>query len=109
MGRARRDPEHLAADDVFDCWRVDACEPGARLRLAAEMKLPGRGWLEFEVAPRAGGASTVRQTAVFDPAGLGGRLYWHALYPVHVFLFRGLLRGIVRRAPDDARAPGGGA
>ena len=109
MSRVRRDPEHLAAGDMFDCWRVDACEPDARLRLAAEMKLPGRGWLEFEVAPRAGGASTVRQTAVFDPAGLGGRLYWHALYPVHVLLFRGLLRAIAGRATAEARAPGGDA
>ena len=97
MGRGRRDPEHLSAGDVLDCWRVEACEPGVRLRLAAEMKLPGRAWLQFDVTPREEGAA-VRQTAVFDAAGLAGRAYWHALYPVHVLLFRGLLRGIARRA-----------
>ena len=62
------------------------------------MKLPGRGWLEFDVTPRGEDACTVRQTAVFDPAGLRGRCYWHALYPIHVVLFNGLLRSIARRA-----------
>ena len=62
------------------------------------MKLPGHGWLEFEVTPRPDGASTVRQTASFDARGLGGRCYWHLLYPVHVLLFAGLLRAIARRA-----------
>ena len=98
MNRGRRDPETLAAGDVLDCWRVDACKPDIRLRLAAEMKLPGRGWLEFDVTPRGGGASRIRQTAVFDPTGLWGRFYWHALYPIHVLLFGGLLRSIARRA-----------
>ena len=98
MHRGRRDREHLAEGDVLDCWRVEAYEPDVRLRLAAEMKVPGRAWLQFDIAPRDGGGSTVRQTAVFDAAGLLGRCYWHALYPVHVVLFRGLLRSIARRA-----------
>lgn len=102
MNRGRRDPENLAADDVLDCWQVDVCEPDVRLRLAAEMKLPGRGWLEFDVTPRDGSASRIRQTAVFDPSGLWGRFYWHALYPVHVLLFGGLLRSIARRAVETA-------
>ncbi|MYN64270.1 MAG: SDR family oxidoreductase [Acidobacteria bacterium] len=102
MHRGRRDREHLAERDVLDCWRVEAYEPDARLRLAAEMKVPGRAWLQFDVAPRDGGGSTVRQTAVFDAAGLLGRCYWHALYPVHVVLFRGLLRSIARRAVREA-------
>ena len=102
MNRGRRDNEHLAEGDVLDCWRVDAYEPDVRLRLAAEMKVPGRAWLQFDVAPRGGGGSTVRQTAVFDGAGLLGRCYWHALYPIHVVLFRGLLRSIARRAVREA-------
>ena len=106
MHRGRRDREHLAAGDVLDCWRVEAYEPDARLRLAAEMKVPGRAWLQFDVAPRGGGGSTVRQTAVFDAAGLLGRCYWHALYPIHVVLFRGLLRSIARRAVREASSDG---
>ena len=104
-GRGRRDGEHLAAGDTLDCWRVEAYEPDERLRLAAEMKLPGRGWLDFEVIPRDAGASTIRQTAVFDARGIGGRCYWYALYPIHVLLFAGLLRAIAHRAIGEAGNP----
>ena len=107
MSRGRRDPEQLAAGDIIDCWRVEVCEPDARLRLVAEMKLPGRAWLEFDVASRSDGGSTVRQTAVFDAVGLLGRSYWHALHPVHVLLFRGLLRSIARRARLSTTGLGG--
>ena len=98
MSRGRRDSEQLAAGEVLDCWRVQVYEPDARLRLEAEMKLPGRGWLEFDVTPREGGGSRVRQTAVFDAVGLWGRFYWHALYPIHVLLFGGLLQSIAKRS-----------
>jgi hypothetical protein len=83
--------------DTLDFWRVEACEPGRRLRLAAEMKLPGRAWLEFEVMPDAEGA-IIHQTALFDPVGLLGLVYWYALLPVHKLIFGGLLREIARRA-----------
>ena len=105
LARGRRDGEHLTSGATLDCWRVDACEPDARLRLAAEMKLPGRGWLEFDVSPRAGGAATIRQTAVFDARGIWGRCYRYALYPIHALLFAGLLRAIARRAVGEAGNP----
>lgn len=95
--RGRRDPEHLAVGDTVDFWRVEKVEPDRRLRLAAEMKLPGRAWLEFEVEPRASGAR-IRQTAEFDPAGLLGQVYWYALYPLHRLVFAGMLAGIARAA-----------
>jgi uncharacterized protein YbjT (DUF2867 family) len=97
MRRGRRDPEAPAVGDTLDFWRVEAYEPGRRLRLAAEMKLPGRAWLEFEVAPDGGGA-LVHQTAVFEPAGLFGLVYWHVLLPVHAVIFGGMLRKIAQRA-----------
>jgi uncharacterized protein YbjT (DUF2867 family) len=97
MRRGRRDPDSLVVGDTLDFWRVEACEPGRRLRLAAEMKLPGRAWLEFEVMPDAGGA-IIHQTALFDPVGLSGLVYWYALRPVHELIFGGLLREIARRA-----------
>ena len=97
MRRGRRDPDALAVGDTLDFWRVEAYEPGRRVRLAAEMKLPGRAWLEFEVVPDVGGA-VVHQTAVFEPVGLPGLLYWYALLPVHAAVFGGLLRAIGRRA-----------
>jgi hypothetical protein len=101
--RGRRDPETLIVGDTVDWWRVEAFEPGRSLRLAAEMKLPGRAWLEFEVTGRPGG-SLIRQTAIFDPVGLLGLAYWYLIYPVHVMVFAGMLRGI---ASASSRAAGG--
>ena len=97
MGRGRRDPDRLGTGDTLDCWRVDVCDRPRRLRLAAEMKLPGRGWLEFEVVPRDGDV-TIHQTAVFDPRGLGGLAYWYSIWPLHELVFRRMLAGIVRQA-----------
>ena len=97
MKRGRRDPEKLRAGDVLDCWRVVACEAPRVLSLEAEMRLPGRAWLQFEVTPCAEGAS-IRQTAIFDPMGLGGLLYWYALYLPHLLIFRGMLAGVAKRA-----------
>jgi uncharacterized protein YbjT (DUF2867 family) len=99
MRRGRRDPNHLAAGDWLDCWWVEAIEPGRRLRLAAEMRLPGRAWLEFEVAPSRRGAS-VRMTATFDPLGLAGLAYWYALWPLHKLIFAGMLEGLSRAAEE---------
>ena len=93
--RGRRDPEELRVGDVVDFWRVEAYEPNRRLLLYAEMKLPGRAWLEFLVEP-AGGGSKITQTAIFDPIGVMGILYWYALYPIHHFIFNGMIRGIVK-------------
>jgi uncharacterized protein YbjT (DUF2867 family) len=94
MRRGRRDPERLFAGDTLDFWRVEEIHTGSLLRLAAEMRLPGRAWLQFEVTP-AGSGSVVRQTAIFDPAGVFGQLYWYLLYPIHQFIFAGMLKGIV--------------
>lgn len=98
LRRGRRDPDTLHAGDALDFWRVEACEPDRLLRLQAEMKLPGRAWLQFEVRPLADGRSEVRQTAIFDPRGLPGLAYWYLLYPLHAWIFRGMLREIGRRA-----------
>jgi len=97
MRRGRRDPERLEPGDTVDFWRVEAIEPDRLLRLSAEMKLPGRAWLQFEVEGDESG-STIRQTSIFDPIGLIGLLYWYLLYPLHSRVFAGLLLGIVRAA-----------
>lgn len=95
--RGRPDPDTLRVGDTLDWWRVEAYEPDRRLRLRAEMKVPGRAWLEFEVTPTTDGA-TIRQTALFDPSGLSGLLYWYGIYPLHALVFRGMLAGIARAA-----------
>jgi uncharacterized protein YbjT (DUF2867 family) len=94
MRRGRRDPDRLLAGDTLDFWRVEEIQTDSLLRLAAEMRLPGRAWLQFEVEPDGSG-SVIRQTAIFDPAGVLGQLYWYLLYPVHQFVFAGMLGGIV--------------
>ncbi|UCF21552.1 MAG: SDR family oxidoreductase [Gemmatimonadota bacterium] len=100
--RGRRDPEHLAPGETLDFWRVESYEPDRLLRLYAEMKLPGRAWLQFEVEPHEDG-SRIYQTAIFDPVGVFGLVYWYALYPLHQFVFRGMLRGMVAAIEDDGR------
>lgn len=102
--RGRRDPAWLVPGDTVDFWRVEACEPDRRLRLVAEMKLPGRAWLEFEVEGNAR-TSQIRQTAIFDPVGLWGQLYWYALYPLHSLIFAGMLRHIARASAGAAVSP----
>jgi uncharacterized protein YbjT (DUF2867 family) len=96
--RGRAHPERLHVGDAVDWWRVEALVPDRLLRLHAEMRLPGEAWLEFEVEPQAGGQTSIRQTAVFEPRGLAGLAYWYALLPLHVPIFRGMLRRIAAQA-----------
>lgn len=95
--RGRPASEDLHVGDALDFWRVEAYEADRLLRLSAEMKLPGRAWLEFEVVARQGG-STIRQTALFDPVGLAGLAYWYLVGPLHRLVFSGMLEGIARAA-----------
>ena len=97
LRRGRVHPDELRVGDPIDFWRVESFEPGRRLRLSAEMRLPGRAWLEFEVTGD-GAHSSLRQTAIFDPLGLWGRLYWYSIYPLHGLIFNGMLRNIARAA-----------
>jgi hypothetical protein len=97
----------VAVGDALDFWRVESFEPNRLLRLVAEMKVPGRAWLQFEVEPNSRG-SVIRQTAIFDPAGLAGLIYWYALYPLHYFIFEGMLHqlaAIAEREPGAASLP----
>jgi len=97
MRRGRAHFDILRVGDTLDFWRVEEYEPNHLLRLTAEMKLPGRAWLEFEVLGDDL-SSTIRQTAIFDPVGLLGLVYWYALYPLHQLVFAGMLRGITDKA-----------
>ncbi|HEY3727431.1 MAG TPA: DUF2867 domain-containing protein [Solirubrobacteraceae bacterium] len=91
------DPNTLRFGDTIDFWRVERFEPGLRLLLRAEVKLPGRLWLQFEVKGDPG-AVQVRQTTVFDPAGYVGLLYWYLLFGLHQRVFGAMLRGLHRAA-----------
>ena len=102
LRRGRKDPENLEVGQVLDFWRVEQYEPNRKLRLSAEMKVPGRAWLTFEVDDSENpGEVRVRQTAVFDPIGLIGLAYWYALFPIHEFVFAGMLRNICKSIKPD--------
>jgi len=103
MRRGRRHPTLLRPGDPVDFWRVEAWVPPSLLRLRAEMKLPGRAWLEFRVRPEGSESSWIIQRALFDSRGLAGLLYWYALYPIHRIIFSGLVMAIGRRAVRNGR------
>jgi len=105
LRRGRRDPLDLRVGDTVDFWRVERIESNRLLRLAAEMKMPGRLWLQFEVNSDGDGASKIRQTTVFDPAGYAGRAYWYLFCPVHELVFAAMFRGVVRAARRGGASP----
>jgi hypothetical protein len=86
--------------DALDFWRVEAVEDERLLRLRAEMKVPGRAWLQFQVRQQ-GSNSILTQTAFFTPKGLFGLMYWYGLYPLHSLVFSGMIRKIA----DLAESP----
>lgn len=97
MRRGRPDPETPLPGSTLDFWRVQIYEAGRRLRLLAEMRVPGRAWLEFRAEVK-GRSTVLRQIASFEPHGLGGLLYWYLLWPIHAVMFRGMLRRIAAAA-----------
>jgi uncharacterized protein YbjT (DUF2867 family) len=101
LRRGRRHPTDLEPGDALDFWRVEEVDAPRLLRLRAEMKVPGRAWLQFEAIPEAG-ATRLVQTALFEPIGLGGQLYWNLLYPIHRIMFSGMVNRIAGLAESGA-------
>ncbi len=97
MRRGRRDPDNLVPGDALDFWRVESVKVPQYLQLRAEMKVPGKAWLRFDVRPLQTG-SEIKQTALFEPKGLMGFLYWWLLYPIHGMIFSAMIRAIDSRA-----------
>ncbi|MYA03145.1 MAG: SDR family oxidoreductase [Caldilineaceae bacterium SB0664_bin_22] len=98
LRRGRRHPDNLRIGDALDFWRVEDLKADRLVRLRAEMKLPGRAWLQFEMREAQDGTTHLEQTAAFIPKGLTGLAYWYGLYPVHAWIFGGLARAIASRA-----------
>ena len=105
MRRGRRHPDELRAGDALDFFRVEVCEPPRLLRLRAEMKLPGRAWLEWQVSSGEGGTTVLHQRARFNPRGVAGRAYWWLLLLPHAVIWRRLLAGLVRSAEEQSTDP----
>jgi uncharacterized protein YbjT (DUF2867 family) len=103
LRRGRRDPRRLHTGEALDWWRVEHLERPNVLRLRAEMRLPGRAWLELSATRDDQGGTVYRQRAVFEPHGLAGHLYWKAIAPFHDIIFGGMalnITGAAERAPE---------
>jgi uncharacterized protein YbjT (DUF2867 family) len=98
--RGRRDPDDLRVGDHVDSWTVVGVEPGRRLTLMMGMKAVGSGVLELDLDPLRDGGTRVTATAYWQPAGVGGWLYWYALFPAHLFIFDNMTRNICRLAEE---------
>ena len=105
LRRGRRNPDELRPGDALDFWRVEAVDPGRLVRLRAEMKVPGRAWLQFEASNMPGGGALLVQTAFFEPYGFLGLVYWYLLHPIHELFFSGMSRAIARRAERAGTKP----
>lgn len=101
--RGRRDADDVRVGDALDFWRVEVVDPDHLLRLRAEMKVPGRAWLQFEAESVADKGTRLTQTAFFAPKGLSGLLYWYVLYPLHSLIFSGL----IDRLAENSEKSGG--
>ena len=103
LRRGRRHPTELEAGDALDFWRVERVDRPTLLRLRAEMKVPGRAWLQWEAIPE-GDSTRLVQTAIFQPIGLAGQMYWNSLYPFHAVMFSAMVRRLAARAEAMASA-----
>jgi uncharacterized protein YbjT (DUF2867 family) len=104
LRRGRRDRQRLQVGEALDWWRVEEICPGELLRLRAEMRVPGRAWLEMYAERVDDHRSRYRQRAVFVPRGLAGHAYWAAVMPFHGVIFSGMARNIAHRAEHLAPA-----
>jgi len=95
--RGRRSAQDLRINDVIDFWRVEDLARNKKLLLRAEMKLPGKAWLEFKIETEGAG-NKLWVTAYFEPKGIWGKLYWYNFLPFHYFIFKDLLKQIVKRS-----------
>jgi uncharacterized protein YbjT (DUF2867 family) len=105
MRRGRRHPDNLRPGEALDFWRVEKVDPGTLIRLRAEMKLPGEGWLQFEAKDGEKGGTELVQTAFFAPKGLFGLLYWYGIYPLHRIIFSRMIDSVAQRAVEIAGDP----
>jgi uncharacterized protein YbjT (DUF2867 family) len=99
LRRGRRHPEVLYPGEALDFWRVEEYRPPSVLRLRAEMKVPGKAWLQFEAIPE-GSHTRLVQTAFFAPTGFLGWLYWYGIYPIHKKIFSDLVDALAADAVE---------
>jgi uncharacterized protein YbjT (DUF2867 family) len=105
LRRGRRHPNDIRTGESLDFWRVEELVPNRRMRLQAEMKVPGKAWLEFESEEQEAGQTLLTVSAYFDAHGVLGFLYWYAMWPFHKFIFDGMTSEITKRAKSLQSMP----
>ena len=93
LNRGRRQPTKLRVGDALDFWKVADIKENKRLLLLAQMKVPGKAWLEYDIQP-----DVLVQTAHFYPRGIMGRIYWFSVLPLHNLVFVDLAKKIMEKA-----------
>jgi len=104
LRRGRRHPDEIRVGESLDFWRVESITPNRSMLLRAEMKTPGRAWLEFESVPQPEGKTLLKLGAYFAARGLAGFIYWYSLFPIHKFIFDGMIRNLTKRAHEIAQS-----
>jgi hypothetical protein len=95
--RGRKSSVRLRINDVIDFWRVEDLQHDKKLLLRAEMKIPGKAWLEFNIT-EAGEKQKLNTIAYYDTSSLIGKLYWYLCLPFHHFIFGNLIKEIDKRS-----------
>lgn len=97
LSRGRRISNELRVGDALDFWKVVDIKKNKRLLLLAQMKVPGKAWLEFDIQP-----DRLVQTAHFYPNGIWGRIYWYSVVPLHNLVFVNLAKQILNTARKNS-------
>jgi uncharacterized protein YbjT (DUF2867 family) len=106
LRRGRRHPDEIRVGEPLDFWRVESITPNRSMLLRAEMRTPGKAWLQFQSLPQPNGQTLLKLDAYFAARGLSGLLYWYSLFPIHKFIFDGMVRNLTRRAEEIAKNTG---
>ncbi len=105
VGMRRRTSGHgaLKIGDSLDFWHVEEMTYPRSILLRAEMKVPGRAWLQFLLSPEDGNQTRLSCWAWFEPRGLLGEVYWWLLYPIHYLIFKGMVTAIKTKCEGHVR------
>lgn len=99
----RRSPEgpELKLGDQIDSWKVIRCEQNRFISLLFGMTAPGLGRLECSIKD-CGDYRELDVRAWWHPQGFRGLLYWFAMMPAHLFIFKGMVKAIVAKAETES-------
>lgn len=101
--RGRKSDQTLRINDIIDFFRVENMVHNELLLLRAEMKLPGKAWLEFSIKKESG-KNILEVKAYYEPNGMFGILYWYMFLPFHHYIFNDLIVQIERKSRTCVRA-----